>query len=640
MNRALDNTLFVLLLACAMTVGYLNYLTPMHSDDYAFHNFGLAAHMHIAHYLRWSGRVVADYISPLLLSIPHPAVLSLVQTSGMFLLVLTLARAATLGSVQAGELSWQRGGRFQFLLVASVLLLMYVLFLPAFGQVNLWVVGSANYMWMALLYSAYLYHMLAFYYGRPFARYAYPLALLAGCSNESAAATLSLASLGFAAYCYLTGRRARFPSLLAVCTLFVLGAVVLIGAPGNQARLEDPAFEWFTAMSLGETVQRFILETLPEVFAQLYPIYVVSLGLLVASLFFRRQEKTQIGIQLVFIFLSLTSIASMVLSPSFSPRTMTVPFVLNLVAIGTGVSCLAGMGGGRALKGALGMLACAAALAVLLMAVPGYRSLNDQHHFRESLIAAADGGTVQIPAFHYPPLPRKSLLIDAYVNVEAMAEFYGAESIREFRPDFDYGLMQREGRREGVFIDSLRDEGIIVKQGDPAPGVIWKAEFSGGNGKTEVAYAYRYLILGEERYYYVTVPASAQPEAGEVNFSQVRLQDFRAGQFVGKSDASAYGQLSVFLHGRELIFVSSDCSAQRVSDPFFVHVYPEDARVLQKMGAELPFVNRDFRFDESKGYREGSYCFVVRELPRYSIRQINLGQFNAQGRSWFLVYAK
>lgn len=45
--------------------------TPMHSDDYLYALKGLSFESHYKHYIKWSGRVVSDYISPALLLMPH-----------------------------------------------------------------------------------------------------------------------------------------------------------------------------------------------------------------------------------------------------------------------------------------------------------------------------------------------------------------------------------------------------------------------------------------------------------------------------------------------------------------------------------------------------------------------------------------
>ena len=55
-NKSILVTIFVL-------VFVITFLTPMHSDDYAYYNLGFSLEGHLAHYINWSGRILADFIS-------------------------------------------------------------------------------------------------------------------------------------------------------------------------------------------------------------------------------------------------------------------------------------------------------------------------------------------------------------------------------------------------------------------------------------------------------------------------------------------------------------------------------------------------------------------------------------------------
>ncbi len=51
-----------------MSIFIVEWYTPLHSDDYKYAMLGNTFDAHIHHYLTWSGRVVADYASTLLLA--------------------------------------------------------------------------------------------------------------------------------------------------------------------------------------------------------------------------------------------------------------------------------------------------------------------------------------------------------------------------------------------------------------------------------------------------------------------------------------------------------------------------------------------------------------------------------------------
>ena len=47
----------------------IEFITPYHSDDYAYSQMAFDFNSHLGQYLNWSGRVVADYLSPFILSL-------------------------------------------------------------------------------------------------------------------------------------------------------------------------------------------------------------------------------------------------------------------------------------------------------------------------------------------------------------------------------------------------------------------------------------------------------------------------------------------------------------------------------------------------------------------------------------------
>lgn len=57
-----------ILLIAFFAVFVLEWFTPIHSDDYRYALLGVSFDAHLNHYLTWSGRVVADYVSALLLA--------------------------------------------------------------------------------------------------------------------------------------------------------------------------------------------------------------------------------------------------------------------------------------------------------------------------------------------------------------------------------------------------------------------------------------------------------------------------------------------------------------------------------------------------------------------------------------------
>ena len=64
----LEKSYKVLLIALAFASLFaIEWLTPIHSDDYRYYLLGISPASHYHHYMTWSGRIVADYASSLIL---------------------------------------------------------------------------------------------------------------------------------------------------------------------------------------------------------------------------------------------------------------------------------------------------------------------------------------------------------------------------------------------------------------------------------------------------------------------------------------------------------------------------------------------------------------------------------------------
>ena len=82
----------------------------------------------------------------------------------------------------------------------------------------------------------------------------------------------------------------------------------------------------------------------------------------------------------------------------------------------------------------------------------------------------------------------------------------------------------------------------------------------------------------------------------------------------------------VYLDGERLLYAKSSCSEADRTTGFFLHVVPVDPNDLDEGREDHGFDNLDFTFISHQGWRSGSSCFVVVELPGYEIREIRTGQ--------------
>lgn len=93
-----------------------------------------------------------------------------------------------------------------------------------------------------------------------------------------------------------------------------------------------------------------------------------------------------------------------------------------------------------------------------------------------------------------------------------------------------------------------------------------------------------------------------------------------------------HSEFDIYLGSKSgrLIYVSSSCSDANTEDKFFLHIFPTHHTDIFKHGKASNFNNHDFKFDR-EGFRFGSRCVVIRNLPDYDIELIRTGQFTDDG---------
>lgn len=126
---------------------------PMHSDDYSYLLLGTDLDAHIHHYLAWSGRFVADYVSGFLLGQLNYYVYTFLNSLALTTLLYTITLIPSIID------KTYKFNSFRFLCIA----MMYWIANPNLGETSFWIVGSANYLWTNMFISiflAYYFHIL------------------------------------------------------------------------------------------------------------------------------------------------------------------------------------------------------------------------------------------------------------------------------------------------------------------------------------------------------------------------------------------------------------------------------------------------------------------------------------------------
>lgn len=220
----------------------LNCLTPYVADDYTF-SFSYATGERLTglwdvlqsqwyHYFHWSGRFIIKCLAQFFTVLPK----------GVFNL-LNAAVYAGLGLVLHRLAQGQRQ-RFAPVVLALIYLSLWMVS-PVFGQTNLWMCGSFNYLWATFFCMAALIPY-ALYLNRAFSarRWLAPVCLLAGLvagwASENTSAGLLVALVLCVGFFLWRDKKAPLWAWLGLLGALA-GFALLILAPGNYQRQDAAA---------------------------------------------------------------------------------------------------------------------------------------------------------------------------------------------------------------------------------------------------------------------------------------------------------------------------------------------------------------------------------------------------------------
>ncbi len=427
-------TLFV----AFISIFIIEWYTPLHSDDYKYAMMGNSFDAHTYHYLTWSGRVVADYASTLLLASESRFVIS--AMTGL----LAVAFCYFIVKTPTGTLRWKKHDTSIFALI----FLTFWLANPNIGQVVFWIVGSANYLWTNLFVVAWIWNLYRIQTQREEHTQTVMLilGLLAGCSNESIAPFV----VGLAAMAIVHDLWQYKKLLLNKCLYFVttlVGASILIFCPGNYQRAKGE--EWYNA-SLFEQVFIHIKERMSGHLALIWISYMVLALLALVLLYAQRKgfRFNKFNLRLV-VFSMLVGIGTsfiMFASPSYPDRVVMSTFVFFLLAI----SFLA-----RELLNTLDKtVSCAVtAINILLVSVfiwsytlmcTAYIHVYEQNQVRLDIINTQIQHHKQefvIPDFVFTKMQNRGGEFDFWHEDSVYGKYFDVQSIARKSTGVDYSIM-------------------------------------------------------------------------------------------------------------------------------------------------------------------------------------------------------
>ena len=424
-----------LYLAVFLLMLVFSLLTPLVADDYSY-------------CFSWvdSGRITSPLQIPASMASHRQLTNGRVIAHGLVQLILLTPKMLfnVLNACSAVLLLWlfsryyaERTPRQKLLLTLTGALLLFN-WMPAFGQVALWLDGSVNYSWGIVLFLLFLRPYAAAWLGQAQKR-SLPrdlgfllLALLVGAYSENG----SLATL-FAAVCLCLGCLLREKKLrwrpLAGLALGGAGYVFLMSAPATSGR---GAGLDFSALSKNF---KYITELTRDELLPLYLLFALALAL---CLLLGAERKKLILAGILFLA-GLGSLASFIFARYFVPRHFC--FTVYFTALACLILLSALLEKGRPVFPAL----AAAALSVLFvfnLAQGGLDSAVTYKHFREREAAiqeALDAGEREVRLPVYESATAYSAphqLLDLSTQAHdwpncSLEDYYGIESIYGVLPE-------------------------------------------------------------------------------------------------------------------------------------------------------------------------------------------------------------
>ncbi len=306
---------------------YIAYLTPMQCDDFWYYRIGLKLKDHIHHYLHWSGRIVADYFSCVLLQIPSHAVASAIIASFATGICYLIAKIPATFNSNSKIIWWK-------LLVIAAL---YWIANPQIEDSTFWVVGACNYIVTTFFVLSFLYFLIN--KKNSISWWMIILALVAGCSNENSC----LAIIYTMVILWIISHYEKINSLtiniklnkkflFIYSLLFVIGALILILAPGNFERIQGEIYQKWCKSSLIEKFATFIDQSEWSLchINIAGKFYLLMLFLTGISWGKNRKEIFQ---SLLFFSTAVVSYVVMVASPYFPARSLNPTLCFLLLSI-------------------------------------------------------------------------------------------------------------------------------------------------------------------------------------------------------------------------------------------------------------------------------------------------------------------
>lgn len=411
------NAWYLLLLIPFISIFIIEYNTPVHADDYNYFIMGNSVSNHLHHYLTWSGRIVSDYFSTLLLttssSILKSTVISFVFTTIIFL----IARISYLSEKEIKDSNL-------FIQFISIFFIFWITN-PIKGEIIFWVVGSANYLITNFFITIFLYSLFNYLYNRKNLFLLLLISFFAGCSNENTCWIILLVSIASSIYIY----KKENNKILFISTMLVfLGFATLIFSPGNFARAA--ASPEFINTTFFERVLHFIRESVPHALGKTWlPVLITILFL---TPYIGKRKNSDFYLSVSFLLIGFLSILSMVVAPSVPPRTLSGAHLFFMLSASFSIKNILVNRSKNGLKifSSLSLLALITFIYSFPEMLYSYITVNNQVKIRNYEIYKGlleHNPEITVPKYYFPKTLRAGDSINLFHNPSNIAKYFGSK---------------------------------------------------------------------------------------------------------------------------------------------------------------------------------------------------------------------
>jgi hypothetical protein len=326
------------------------------------------------------------------------------------------------------------------ILLTSFLLIW--LFQPGFGQVNLWLDGSINYLWAAVLSLTFIQGYINFFLKGKFSDNKISnilfilLSFIVGCYNETEAGSMIIFSVGMVV-CAKIVKKERTPWLIYASLIACLcGFAFLMTAPAESAKVGGN--------SIVETLSG-ILKNIPSLISssqQIILLFLLATVVLAVS-FITKVNRNTLIISTILYISALASWGCLAIAAYIAQRSLFLTAVLLTLLIATLMYELLGKGAKLCRY-----MCCAISIVAFLLAstrIPaGIKDIRKTFEFTDGnekyIIACAESGIKEVhievtyedfPTTKYPAINGLRYLAESpndYPNVY-MAKYYGVDRI-------------------------------------------------------------------------------------------------------------------------------------------------------------------------------------------------------------------